>query len=89
MSFGMQNKKKGEEMRDNLKTTSDLNNSYEVEKKVKSVLERHHISMYRLSKITGIRYELIRRSLSFKRSLSANELVTILNCTNIPYEEVK
>ncbi len=71
-----------------MKTTSDLNNSYEIEKRVKSVLKKHHISMYQVAKKSGIRYELLRRSMALKRTLSANELVLILKVTDIAYEEI-
>lgn len=35
------------------------------------------ISIYQLSKLTGIRYELLRRSINENRVLSADELIAI------------
>ena len=47
------------------------------------------ITLYRLSKMTGIRYELLRRSFHGARKLTAEELVLILDKTGIDYAQVK
>ena len=64
------------------------NSSFEVEFKIKEALKKHNISIYRVAKLTGIRYELLRRSLALQRTLSANELILILKCTDINYEDL-
>jgi hypothetical protein len=69
-------------------TITELNNSFTVEAKLKTALQKHHISIYRLSKLSGIRYELLRRSFNSQRKLSASEFIKILSCTGIQYEEV-
>lgn len=59
-----------------------------IESKLKVVLKQRNISIYRLSKMSGIDYELLRRTFKMKRKLSANEFIAILLSTGIKYEEV-
>ena len=59
-----------------------------VEEKLKLELEKSGTSIYRLSKLCGIKYELLRRSLNGKRRMSADELVLILKHTDISLEEL-
>lgn len=56
--------------------------------KLGAALKRRGITVYRLSKITGIKYELLRRSLAEERKLTAVELVEILKATGIGLEEI-
>ena len=56
--------------------------------KLKAALKRRGITVYRLSKITGIKYELLRRSLTEERKLTAAELVEILKAAGIGLEEI-
>ncbi len=46
------------------------------------------ITIYSLAKLTGIRYELLRRVFNGTRKLTAPELVTILTLSNIKLEEL-
>ena len=46
-------------------------------------LKRKGITIWFVSKATGIQYELLRRSLNGSRVLTADELVSILRSTNI------
>ncbi len=55
---------------------------------LKSELKKRNISVARLSRLTGIRYELLRRSFNAARELRADELVRILTCTGISYNEI-
>ena len=59
-----------------------------VSEKLLSVMKEKGITMYRLSKITGMRYELIRRIFCHQRKPTADEFVLILQKTGITYEEV-
>lgn len=56
--------------------------------KLRAALKRRGITVYRLSKITGIKYELLRRSLTEERKLTAAELVEILKAAGIGLEEI-
>ena len=60
-----------------------------IEQKIKCALEEKNISIYKLAKDTGIRYELLRRVFAGERKLSADEMVLILNCENISFEDIK
>lgn len=51
-------------------------------------MEVKGITIYRLSKLTGIKYELLRRIFKGKRKLTAEEFVLICNKTNIKMEDV-
>lgn len=51
-------------------------------------LKKRNISLARLSRLTGIRYEILRRSFNATRELRADELVRILTCTGIRYNEI-
>lgn len=46
---------------------------------IKRKMNETGTTIYQLSKETGIKYELLRRSLCKKRKLSADEYVSILN----------
>lgn len=59
-----------------------------LEAKLKAILKERNISIYQLSKLSGIKYELLRRSLNSQRKLSAIEFITILLSAGIKYEEV-
>ena len=56
--------------------------------KLRAALKRREITVYRLSKITGIKYELLRRSLTEERKLTAEELVEVLKAAGIGLEEI-
>lgn len=56
--------------------------------KLRAALKRRGITVYRLSKITGIKYELLRRSLTEERKLTAAELVEVLKAVGIGLEEI-
>ena len=43
-------------------------------KKLKGVLDSKGISLYKLSRLTGIKYELLRRTFNEKRKLTADEI---------------
>lgn len=57
--------------------------------KLKRELQRLGISVYKLSKMTKIRYELLRRTFYEKRKLSADELILILEKTGIDFDAIK
>lgn len=57
--------------------------------KLKKVLELKGISIYKLSQLTGVKYELLRRTFNESRKLTADELVLILNKTGIEFSEIK
>ena len=52
-------------------------------------MQKQGITIYALSKLTNIRYELLRRALRGKRKLTADELVVILKRTGIKFEDIK
>ena len=58
-------------------------------KNLERALQNRNISLYRVSALTGIRYELIRRIFRGMRKLSAEEMVLILEKTDIPFDEIK
>ena len=58
-------------------------------KNLKRELDKKGISLYRLAKLTGIRYELLRRTFNEKRKLRTDEFIKILSTCNLKYEEVK
>ena len=60
-----------------------------VEGKIHIQMERRGITIYRLSKETGIKYELLRRIFCGERKMSADELLLILDKTGIAFEEIK
>lgn len=60
-----------------------------VEVKLYARMKASGITIYRLAKLTGMRYELLRRVFCGERKLTANELVTILNMTGISFDEIK
>lgn len=55
---------------------------------LKHEMEKRNLSIYRVSKLTGIKYELLRRVFSGKRKLSADEFILILDKCNITYDEI-
>lgn len=57
--------------------------------KLKAALTAREITIYSLSKTTGIQYELLRRVFKGSRKLPADELVLILDKTGISIEEIK
>lgn len=57
--------------------------------KLKAALTARGITIYSLSKTTGIQYELLRRVFKGSRKLPADELVLILDKTGISIEEIK
>ena len=61
----------------------------EVITKLKAALTARGITIYSLSKTTGIQYELLRRVFKGSRKLPADELVLILDKTGISIEEIK
>ena len=60
-----------------------------VEKKIKHILDKKGISIYKLSKDCGIKYELLRRVFVGERKLTADEMILIMNCANIKFDELK
>ena len=48
----------------------------------------HGISIRFISNKTGINYEMLRRSLHSQRSMTANELVKILNVLDVKFEDI-
>ena len=51
-------------------------------------LEKNGITMSYVARSSGIKYELLRRSLKGNRVLSADELIKILRSTNIKIEDI-
>ena len=60
-----------------------------VTEKLKKELKISGISIYQLSKLTQIRYELLRRVFHGTRKLSADEFLLILERTGIDFDKVK
>lgn len=59
-----------------------------IEKALKQQLDKKCISMYKLAKETGIKYELLRRVFKGARKLTADELVEILLVTDIDIKDI-
>ena len=57
--------------------------------KLRDALQARGISIYRLHKMTGIRYELLRRSFSSKRDLRVGELILILEKSGIAFDQIQ
>lgn len=57
--------------------------------KLKHELDKKGITIYRLSKLTSIKYELLRRVFTNERKLSADELLKIIDATEIDFEKLK
>ena len=55
---------------------------------LKHEMEKRNLSIYKVSKLTGITYELLRRVFSENRKLSADEFILILDKCNITYDEI-
>lgn len=60
-----------------------------VANKIKKEMDNRGVSIYRLSKDTGIKYELLRRVFCGERKLTADELVIILDKMGLNYETIK
>lgn len=59
-----------------------------VTEKLNDILREKNITIYKLSKLTGIKYELLRRVFARERKLSADEFVLILEKTGIYLSEL-
>lgn len=59
-----------------------------IERALKQQLDKKGISMYKLAKETGIKYELLRRVFKGARKLTADELVEILLVTDIDIKDI-
>lgn len=57
--------------------------------RLRKELDNRGITWYKLSQITNIRYELLRRVFNGKRKLSADELLIILEKTGIGFDDIK
>lgn len=55
---------------------------------LRNELMNRGITLHKAAEITGIRYELLRRSFNENRELRARELITILEKTGIPIEKL-
>lgn len=60
-----------------------------VAERLLNVMQNKGITIYTASKLTGIRYELLRRAFRGKRRLTADELALILKQTGIKFEELE
>lgn len=56
---------------------------------LKNAMDERGITIYRLSKMIGMKYELLRRVFSGERKLMAEELIEILDKTGISINEIK
>lgn len=61
----------------------------EIVKKLSVAMKSKKITVYALSKMTGIKYELLRRVFAGKRKLTADELVLIVKRLSIDFDEIK
>lgn len=59
-----------------------------IEQRIKEAMAEKGISIYEVSKSTGIRYELLRRTLNESRKLRADELLIILSKTDIELSDI-
>ena len=59
-----------------------------IERALKQQLDKKGISMYKLAKETGIKYELLRRVFKGARKLAADEFVEILLVTGIDIKDI-
>lgn len=57
--------------------------------KLRKELMKKSITYYKLSQMTNIKYELLRRVFNGNRKLSADELLLILDKTSISFEDIK
>ena len=57
--------------------------------KVLRELKNKGITLYRLSQMMNMRYELIRRTFNGNRTLTADELLLLLEKTGIDFEQIK
>ena len=56
--------------------------------RLRSELNKRGISLYKAAELTGIRYELLRRSFNERRELRARELIAIIEVAEIRYEDI-
>ena len=56
---------------------------------LKNIIKSKGITIYYLSKQTGIKYELLRRVFSGERKLTADEFILILDVAGITIDEIK
>ena len=57
--------------------------------KLKQELEEKGITVYKAAKLTGMKYELLRRVFCGERKLSADEFLLILEKCGINFEKMK
>lgn len=55
---------------------------------LKNIIKSKGITIYFLSKQTGIKYELLRRVFSGERKLTADEFILILDAAGIAFDEI-
>lgn len=58
------------------------------QRKLSKYLSRRGITISHVAKAANIQYELLRRSLNGDRVLTADDLVAILQCTDITLEDI-
>lgn len=56
--------------------------------RLRDALVKRGVSLHKAAEITGIRYELLRRSFNAGRELRARELIAILEKTGVQFEEI-
>lgn len=61
----------------------------DIQKSIYSYMITHGISIKFIADKTGINYELLRRSLHSQRSMTANELVWILEALGVKLENIQ
>lgn len=61
----------------------------DIQKSIYKYITSHGISIKFIADKTGIRYELLRRSFHHRRSMTANELVNILEVLGVKLEDIK
>ena len=59
-----------------------------IQKLLAKYLSRNGITISHVARVSGIKYELLRRSLNENRALLADELVAILTSTGIKLKDV-
>ena len=55
---------------------------------LKQEFEKKQLTIYKASKLTGIKYELLRRAFNEKRRLTAEEFILILTKCGIAYDDI-
>ena len=56
--------------------------------RLKQELAKRGVSLHKTAELTGIRYELLRRSFNESRELRARELIAILEKIGIQFDEI-